>query len=164
MNVEPLQNQCSVVSDLSGDEDIRVGLNQYFKGYFLDYKIDCIEPLCSNQGFISISSGAQLMSINLQDQLKATNPQQVFQHKEWIVLIDEINIFTGIRMDSTYETSQSETLVDLGVKQVEKIRYAISFKENFGGEEYSYFWAIQGKDPKTGQFVLMIYEVENERS
>lgn len=65
-------------------------------------------------------------------------------------------------MDSTYSSSQSITLADLPHSRVEDIHYTLSFKEDFGGEECHYFWAIQGTDKTTGQFVLLIYEAKED--
>ena len=45
--------------------------------------------------------------------MRAVNTRQVFQHKDWIILIDELNIFTGIRMNSTSNNTTSETFVDM---------------------------------------------------
>ena len=75
-----------------------------------------------------------MTEIKLDDKLKATKPQQVFQFKDWIVLINDANLFTGIRMNSTY--SEVEVLKDLRGIDLTSIKEVLSFKENFGGDHW----------------------------
>ena len=163
MNVESIVSQAICVSDFSDAHQLRVGLSKFFQGYFLRYSVQCEEPqLCQEGGPIQVNGGYTLSRINLQDKLKASNPKQVFQYQGWVVLIDEMNIFNGIRMNSTYSESQTDTLVDMSSLQIEEIRYALSFKENFGSESYTYFWVIQGSHKFTEQQIFLLYEIEDE--
>ena len=143
MNVETRVAQGLSILDFSEGEELRVGLSEYFQGYFLEYTIQCeFSDLCEEGGAIQVKGSSILQEINLEKKLKATRPQQVFQYKEWIVLINDVNLFTGIRMDSTYSESETETLVDMRRIELTHIRTAYSFKENFGSDQYYYFWVI----------------------
>ena len=94
--------------------------------------------------------------------MRAATTRQVFQHRDWIIVIDERNTFTGIRMNSTGNSTHSQTFTQIEGLDLWKIGAALSFKDNFRGNKTTYFWAIQGQIKSTMEEILLIFEVKDD--
>lgn len=57
--------------------------------------------------------GYKIDNITLSNEMRASTILQIFQYKEWVVLVDVINVFTGIQMDSSRGDTNYKTLVGL---------------------------------------------------
>lgn len=58
------------------------------------------------------------------------------------MLVDELNLLTGILKTSDQDTTFSRLLVDLSLHDLTKIIYILWFQDNFGGEQAHDYWAI----------------------
>ena len=65
-------------------------------------------------------------------------------------------------MNSTGNTTDSQTFTQIDSLDLWKIGAALSFKDDSGANGTSYFWAIQGQVKSTLEQILLIYEVKDD--
>ncbi len=88
--------------------------------------------------------------------MRATKVQQVFQYLEWIVLVDAMDVFTGVTKSSNSESTKSKTFVNIQDYGMENILNVLWFQETFGSEVAKNFWAIHGYNSTTGLLMLAV--------